>query len=127
MRKKQPRIKVLKGGYKFDRRYFQVSIIILFCLFVIAWFTQGGGLFENRIYLKCPENGNNCYNPFYEQCEEYPQYCENEYFFPGDEIGEKPKGLAKNFIVLTIMVLLVTFIYNHMKHNKKYFDNKGEI
>lgn len=115
---------VWKNGYKFNKNIFRISLLIMVLLFILAWINEGGNIMEKKVYMSCPEKGSKCYNPLYKTCQE--SYCEQEYLMPGDEIGSKPKFLYNNFLAITIIVLIISFIINHYRHNKGFFKD-GEV
>jgi len=121
-KKPKEKIKIFKNGYKAEKKIFRIAILFMICLFFLSWFLQGGGLFEQQVYISCPDYGIRCDNPLYGHCEKkaFEPYCHREYFLPGEEVGKKPNFIISNGVWLFPLIFVIAFLINHFKHNKNY-------
>jgi len=130
---KKWRYKKLKG-YIFDKIIFNAGMIIIF-IFLFIIMANMGFDFGTQIYFNCPNTTNIgiCENPFYEGHlnhlpDKYTKKCVydwcNEPYLPaGFEFGEKPPFIYRLALPFAIFVLILSFVANHLIHNKGRFIN----
>jgi hypothetical protein len=86
--------------------------------------------FKDNFYYHCPESGEVCQNPFYNDGSVFqedalecpinnPSFCNTAYFFPGYTIGEKIPSDVRTFPLFVFFVFLFGFVANHLVYNKR--------
>lgn len=127
-----------KRGYKFNKRVFNIMILLMTIIVLLVWAEYD---FEDirkpHLYLECdkPLTGI-CVNNFYNYCNpESPEYfggsniCDQistdmyaePYLLDGETIGEKPSFLAENTVLFFVIIILGAFLVNH------YLNKRGVI
>jgi len=140
MRNLKNKLKKLKNDMDLSKKYpkyINKSIFWigfgLFLVFIVVVLTQVG--FGKYIYLDC-KNKDGCLNPYYvckektafnfNQCSFYWKYpCEgrncNTYKIDyNDFIGNKPPKIANNIPSFCLLILILTFLSNHIYYVVKY-------
>lgn len=124
-----------KGRYKFNKVVFNVMILLMILIVFFIWAEYD---FEDirkpHIYLECESPNSVCSNNFYDLCNpnsyEYsggvgvcedlePELYADEFLYSGESIGHKPSFLASNAVSLFVVLIVVTFIINHLINNRK--------
>lgn len=108
-------LKVLKNGYKFDKRIFRGCIIFIFLLGLLAWGLSGWNLNFFRISCNKPL----CENPVFMQNLSYvpPEINTMEFIPFGFKFGNEPSWLMKNYFFVVVFSVALAFAYNHRLHN----------
>lgn len=103
--------------YRFDKRIFRLAVLLLFLLLVVAFFDQG---IKNNIYINCPDNEPYCFNPYYgiSPCP-YDYLCDYETIIGGVSFGTPPSMFANYYIGLSLLIIIFSFIMNHLFHNMR--------
>lgn len=126
------RFKCFRNGYFIDRYLIRFTMIIIITGYFLLLFGNGFDI-SQKAYFICPLNSpsGGCINPFY--CDPVTgSNCDNDFgeinvpdnvksmsYFPsGFEFGNKPSNLIKFFPLWIFSMLGLTFIINHLKHNK---------
>jgi len=115
------------NGYKFEQRIFKLAIALMIILILTAW---GIGGFFNPIkppvYVSCPIDAEHyCDNPYFTGARGQDwsldmDTLENMPFLPqGFEYGEKPNWLLTSLPHLFFLLLVMAFLFNHIKNNKR--------
>ena len=116
-------------------------VIILICILTLNNFDL-----STKYYVGCPENSFSvCKNPFYEcnykihdvintiNCEPYFKFgcpenlCEIEFFEPGEYVGEKPNNTQNNFFLICILIMILSFVINHILYIRGKNKNGNNI
>jgi len=106
--------------YKIDKRIFRGALILMFALLMAAFIDQDFN-FQQTIYVECGEYEPYCYNPWFEYSE-CPQegLCDIEILKGGESIGIKPKPWFNIYLTLTFIIIIFSFLMNHLIHNVRY-------
>ena len=107
-----------KGPYKSDRWIWNGAMLLVFAwLWFIAYSSD-----YNLDYFKCGDGERlyvgaqqTCKNPFYESQNSWK--CLPELGF--GEYGTKPTRLFNNAVYVTIAILILALITNHLVHNRR--------
>lgn len=118
-------------GYKFDKRIFRLSILLMVLILVGSW-----GLYDfpdplnPPVYIHCPEDSKFwCENPFFEGAQSQVWDTTNfklntnledmSHIPPGYTYGEKPPWLFENLGYIYLLIGIGAFVLNHIKNNKE--------
>ena len=118
-------------GYKFDKRIFRLSFLLMLILFLVAWGSYGfPDPLNPPVYVSCPETALSwCENPFFDGVNS--NVGDLTYFNPGVDIkdishippnytyGQKPPFIIKNMGYFFLVILIFSFVMNHKKNNKE--------
>ena len=124
----------IRKGYIFDKRIFQITILFLIIIFLIIVFVNGS---KSRYYYACDSPIGCDIEPMKEFCNEpsklnnikYPgRYewlqncglCNGGVVPDGFTCGEKTGFLQGSEYFITIIVILLCFLINHLIYNRKY-------
>jgi hypothetical protein len=125
------------GKYKFSKPLFLFSIFVMLLLLTYGLYLED--FKTSNYYIKCSENAKSgtCLNPLYicqnpadlvkgcmlpETMEQNPQYvkdicktgaCDKQFLNRGEELGEKPNFIIRNFQPLIAFIVMFTFLINH--------------
>ena len=136
------RFRTLKNGYKFDKRIFQASILVLICLFSFIAYQVG---FNSAYYYECSNplgfgcdlsgfkqefcNPLNSLEKFkavgFEEWLVGSNLCNMEIAPQGFIYGEPPSKFMGLEVPATIIVILLTLFLNHIVWNRDYDFNLG--
>lgn len=114
------RFKTLTSGYKFDKAIFNGAMLFIFgFLFFIGhsynwdmnYFKCGGQMQPSMFQGYSPDDY--CENPFYK-----PATWQNEKMLPPGEYGWKPTPLFNSSWWVTIGLMIIAFLSNHLWYNK---------
>lgn len=139
MKNKKDRFKSY-NGYLFDKRIFQISVLVLIVFFSLIVFING---VEPRYYFNCDSPLGCELQSMQEFCVEpsqldkikYPgRYdwlqscglCSGGKVPQGFVCGEKPGFLQGSESVITILIIILAFLINHFWHNRKYKIDREE-
>jgi hypothetical protein len=130
-------IKTWLPDYKINKWIFRGALILIVIIAIVSWALLGfSSPSKNYIYVSCPEDVlGYCVNPFFDLCNPEGELfytndnvCvgmpENFYSMEtmqgGESIGEKPHWFASASIDFAGLILLLSFVLNHLLYNKKY-------
>ena len=113
---KKDRYKDFKG-YRLDRWMFQTAMWLCFAwMFIVLWlcgFDMDYYSCDGPVVTVAPDQ-ELCTNPFYKE----PTWKNREFLMPG-EYGHKPGLLFQSAIFVSLGLLVLTLLFNHLVHNKK--------
>jgi hypothetical protein len=129
-------------NYKFSKVIFNIGMIFLLLLIISVWSQLG---FKNpketyNLVLECPQDAYMpCVNKVYELCNPQgsvyspqldlcknanPKFYQNPTLQPGETVGNHI-FIMDNFLAITLLVMALCFVINHLLYNKGYdFDKK---
>jgi hypothetical protein len=123
--------------YYFDKRIFRVVIFLLVAIFVYVLYNNNFSLGHN-LQISC-DDVLGCENQFYntsyvyanfggglyKERVEIPEFVKNSKMLPGGfHYGKQPIFLEKHFGEITAFFVLLSFLMNHLIHNKKFVFKK---
>jgi hypothetical protein len=126
-----------KQKYLFNKWIFRGCIIIMILLALSAWFLTGFiNPLKQNLEIVCKTDNTPCTNPLYNNfdiCGEgkmlpsYHYLCITELLPPGYHYGSEPNFLLNHFLEITIILILLAFLLNHMIFNKGFKDLGGFV
>ena len=138
MKPKKPKepFKVLKSGYKFHKRLFQVTLILVIVFLSVVIFINGA---NPKYYYSCSESSLPCdltafqvefcskdfflENLKYKGLDEWLEHsglCVMEVAQPGFSFGVPPGRFQGSENFFSFIIVFLAFIYNHFKFNKHF-------
>jgi hypothetical protein len=114
-------------GYVFDKVIFRFMFTLILILFLVSWGLSGfTNPLENKISLSCAEGFHMCENPLYKNYQYRGSAGVQDYVI--DELEFLPPGFSINPVPWYIkyfghalfLIIVITFIINHLVHNKGY-------
>jgi len=129
--------KVLRSGYVFNKRIFQVSfaLVLLLAVAVLVY-----GLTQGTFYVHCTDDlmTGRCENPFYNNCNfdewQFTQgktgktninkfvidngLCDRPYLIAGETFGVAPPFWVSDYTTIIALVLIIAFGLNHFLYNR---------
>lgn len=124
----------MKDKYKdyFNKKVIRYMALSIFVLVAITFLSSA-----NSLYLECPKESNTpCINPLYD-CKYNPNInnanfcnkikdveckdnlCEVQYLQQGEFLGEQPKHLQTFMPNYIVLIMIISFIINHIIYTKK--------
>jgi len=126
--------KIIKANdgqkYYFNKKLFIFSTVAI--LFIVIGVLIDYNDMETHYYMECNSKAQ-CFNEYYnsKSCGiDLPidsKICTKQYFMSGESDGEKPPLLVTNGFEMTLIFLLVLFLFNHVMYNNKFKIKKIEI
>lgn len=100
-------------GYKVDRWIFNFFMLVIFAYLFFIAYAHNFNL--DYYYCSTPNPGELCENPFYK-----PVTWKNQQYLTPGEYGQKPTALFNSAGIVSIILLLSAFAFNHFTYNRKY-------
>lgn len=136
-------IKSWLPDYKINKMFFRGALVFLVLYFFVAWGSSGFvGINKTYAYAECSyDSFGACINPFYDICnvdsdnyeydnvicDKIPEsYYVNRFLLIGESVGEKPSVWLTSFVDVFFLVILLSFVLNHLVHNRRYFYRRSE-
>lgn len=125
--KREGRFNYIGDLYRFDRRIFQVTILIVIALILFV-FNAYNWDFSDKIYINCNVSSG-CENPFYQQSTWSPlsqedrarckaEWCTQPRLPFGFETGTKPNWFYSNVGPICYTIFMLALLLNHFLYNK---------
>lgn len=121
-------------GYKFNKWLFNIMILLMILLVLFVWAEYDfSNIKQPHLFYECEKLNAICTNELYiicnpdgelyyrntKICEEInPNMYEKQFLLGGESIGQQPSFLAENIEFLFFIIILLTFVFNHLIFNK---------
>lgn len=113
--------------YHLNKKIFRVALLILFLTGLGIAYSEDFD-FSQKFYFKCPEGSGGCNNPFVVNLFEFKENsnvlscpdgfpCNQKILPEGFEFGEPPSPAVKNYLWITLIVVILAIGINHILYN----------
>ena len=119
------RLDVKKRGYIVNRWLTNGAFVLLLLYMAFIVNLDGVAVLRGGFYVECPSDSvDPCFNPFYEEFGCRDVICADEFLMVGESIGKRPSDFALSFWWVSILVVGLALLLNHLLYNVKVKKNE---